>query len=523
MASAKSGSSARIKDSGSQGSVGVSDKPLGFLDETLRNGQQSLWATRMKTSSMLPIAPVMNEAGFAEVCAMAGVSFETSAMYLYEDPWQRMRLLHQLMPQTRLDGLVRARNLWGWKSQPYDVQELFLKTLLRNGMDSIKVFDGLNDYRNLEWLVAKAKNLGFKVKGLVGFALTPAHTYEYLARKAKELIDLKVDALVFTDSAGLMYPERCRTTVRAIREVIGDTEMHFHSHTITGLANDCYREAIRGGVDVVWTAARPLAYGKAVPWTLDILRMAEELGRKTSLSEDKIREIDDWFYWVAYQEGKPIPEEVQYDPAFYQQYAGHQIPGGMFSNMVKQLQDLKIEHRLSEVLEETARVRAELGHPHMVTPFSQFVGVQAVLNVMEGKRYVKVPEEVRLYARGYYGQPIHPLDPNVKDQLIAGMPLLDSLEGLDEPILPKIRAEHGPFESDEDLLLFLFLNPNAYNNFRKFKEPITWNPVRSPLVILINELSKQDEISSFHFSRGGLKLDLSAGNDDSKKVGMSES
>ncbi len=491
----------------------ASKKPLRFLDETLRNGQQSLWATRMKTKSMLPIAPVMNEAGFDEICAMAGVSFETSAMYLYEDPWERMRLLHQQMPQTQIDGLVRARNLWGWKSQPYDVQELFLKTLLRNGMHSIKVFDGLNDYRNLEWLVKTAKNLGFKVKGLVGFALTPAHTDDYLAKKAMELMDLNVDALVFTDSAGLMYPERCKSAVTAIREVIGQTEMHFHSHTITGLANECYREAIRAGVDVVWTAARPLAYGKAVPWTMDVLRMAQEEGRDTALDEDKIREIDDWFYWVAHEEGRPIPEEVRFDPVFYQQYAGHQIPGGMFSNMVKQLQDLGIEHRLSEVLEETARVRAELGHPHMVTPFSQFVGVQAVLNVMEGKRYSKVPQEVRLYARGYYGLPIHPLDPNIQDQLIAGEPLLDSLEGLDEPTLPRIRAEHGPFESDEDLLLFLFLNPNAYNNFRKFREPIKWNPNRSPLVSLLRELAKEPDLASVQFSRGSLKLKLSTAKD----------
>ncbi len=484
-------------------------KPLRFLDETLRNGQQSLWATRMKTRSMLPIAPVIDEAGFDEVCAMAGVSFETSAMYLYEDPWERMRLLHQQMPHTQLDGLVRARNLWGWKSQPYDVQELFLKTLLRNGMHSIKVFDGLNDYRNLAWLVQRAKSLGFKVKGLVGFALTPAHTDEYLAGKAQELMDLKVDALVFTDSAGLMYPERCRTAVTAIREVIGETEMHFHSHTITGLANDCYREAIRCGVDVVWTASRALAYGKAVPWTADVMRMAHEEGRPIFLDQQKVEEIDDWFYWVAHEEGKPIPEEVRFDPAFYQQYAGHQIPGGMFSNLVKQLQDLGLEHRLSEVLEETARVRAELGHPHMVTPFSQFVGVQAVLNVMEGKRYSKVPEEVRLYARGYYGLPIHPLDPNVQDMLVNGEPLLDSLEGLDEPSLPKIRAEHGPFESDEDLLLFLFLNPAAYSNFRKYRTPITWNPNRSPLISLIKELSKQPSLKSVQYSRGSMKISLS--------------
>lgn len=486
-------------------------KKLRFLDETLRNGQQSLWATRMRTESMLPIAPVMDEAGFDEVCVMAGVSFETAAMYLLEDPWERMRLLRQHMPKTRLDVLVRARNLWGWKGQPYDVQELFLRTLLRNGVDSIKVFDGLNDLRNMEWLVKKAKKLGFKVKGLLGYNDTPAHTDEYLARKAGEFVRLGVDALILSDSAGVMFPRRVRSALAAIRAAIGDLEMHFHAHAITGLTRDCCREAIRAGVDVIWTAARPLAWGTSVPSTLDILRLAREEGRETDLDERRLREIDDWFYWVAHEEGKPTPDEVRFDPAFYQQYAGHQIPGGMISNLVKQLQDLGLQHRLQEVLEEASRVRSELGYPHMSTPFSQFVGVQAVLNVMEGRRYATVPESVRLYARGYFGRPIHPLDPNVLDMLVGDAPLLDSLEGMEEPALPGIRAEYGPFDSDEDLLLSLFLNPAAYNNFKQNKKSITWNPRRCPLAALVKELKNRGDLARVELERGPLKLTFARG------------
>ena len=484
-------------------------KKLRLLDETLRNGQQSLWATRMRTKSMLPIAPVMDQAGFDTICLMAGVSFETTAMYLFEDPWERMRLLRRHMPKTRLDALVRARNLWGWQGQPYDVQTLFLETLARNGVDSFKVFDGLNDLRNMQWLIKEGKRLGFKVKGLVGYNDSPAHSDAYLAGKAKEFANLGVDAFILSDSAGVMFPERVRTALAAIRRAIGELELHFHSHTITGLTNEGYREAIRLGVDVLWTAARPLAYGTSIPSTLDIVRMAREEGREVDVDEKLLEEIDDWFYWVAHEERREIAEEVRFDPAFYQRYVGHQIPGGMISNLVKQLADLGLEHRLPEVLEEASRVRAELGYPHMSTPFSQFVGVQAVLNVTEGKRYAKVPEALRLYARGSFGKPIHPLDPNVLDILVAGAPPIDSLEGLDEPALPRIRAQHGPFESDEDLLLFLFLNPAAYNNFKRNKQPITWNPRRCPVTALVKALANRADLASVEVERGPLKLVLS--------------
>jgi len=484
-------------------------KKIKILDETLRNAQQSLWATRMRTKSMLPIAPVMDEAGFDTICVAAGVSFEIAAMYLYEDPWERMRLLRNQAPKTRFDVLVRARNLWGWKAQPYDVQTLFLKTLLRNGVDSFKVFDGLNDLGNMKWLIQEGKRLGFKVKGFVGFNESPAHTDEYLAGKAKEFKDHGVHALVLSDSPGVMLPERVRSSLTAIRKAIGKLEMHFHCHTTTSVGREACREAIRADADVIWTASRPLAWGTSVPSTLEVLQIAREEGCDFDVDEERIREIDDWFYWVAHEEGKPIPEEGRFDPAFHQRYAGHQVPGGMISNLVKQLQDLKMEHLLPAVLEEATRVRGELGYPHMSTPFSQFVGVQAVMNVTSGKRYSNVPEALRLYGRGAFGKPIHPIDPNVLDILVGDKPTIDPLEGLDEPALPRIRAEHGPFESDEDLLLFLFLNPVAYTNFKKYRSPITWNPRRSPVTALVSELAKRTDLASVELERGPLKLSMS--------------
>ncbi|WP_346900552.1 hypothetical protein [uncultured Roseibium sp.] len=484
-------------------------KRLGILDETLRNAQQSLWATRMRTESMLPIASVMDEARFDTICVAAGVSFETAAMYLYEDPWERMRLLRREAPRTGFDVLVRARNLWGWRAQPYDVQTLFLEVLQRNGVTSFKLFDGLNDLRNMDHLLAEGLRLGFEVKGFVGFNESPAHTDAYLAGKAKEFADRGVNALVLSDSAGVMLPERARSSLQAVRAAIGDLELHFHCHTATGLGRDSCREAIRAGVDVLWTASRPLAWGAALPATLDIIEMAREEGRTVDVDEDRVREIDDWFYWVAHQEGKEVPEERPFDPAYHQRYVGHQIPGGMISNLVKQLHDRDMGHLLPQVLEEARRVREELGYPHMSTPFSQFVGVQSLMNVMQGERYASPPEALQLYARGAFGEPIAPLDPDVKDRLVGDAPPIDPLEGLDEPVLPKIRAEHGPFESDEDLLLFLFLHPAAYRDFKANRKPIVRKPRLHPVAALTSELMKRDDITSLEIERGALRLSLS--------------
>lgn len=485
-------------------------KKLRFLDETICQGQQNLWATRMKTESMLPIAPVMDDAGFYQICIMAPVSFESAAVYLHENPWDRLRLLRKLMPKTQLDFLVRGRNVVGWKRQPNDVVELFFKTLRKIGINSVKIFDGLNDYTNVEYHIKVAKELGFWVKVPLSYCVSPAHTDQYMADKARELVGLGVDSIVQSDPAGLLTPERVRTLIPAVRQAIGqEVELQFTTHDTTGLGNECTREAIRQDVDVVWTCSRPLAYKSSLPAPLDIMRIAQEEGRETELNEHCIREIDDWFRWVAYKEKRPIHERVKYDPQFHAQYAAHSIPGGMISNLESQLRNLGLEHRLQEVLEEAGRVRAELGYPVMVTPFSQFVGVQATLNVIEGERYKTVPDDIRLYGRGFYGKPIVPLDPNVLDRLVGDDPLIDPLEGMDEPILPRVRAEHGPFASDEELLMFLFLNPAMLADFNKNKKPITWDTVRSPLSTLIKEVAKRKDLSMVKVERGSLKLTFS--------------
>lgn len=488
-------------------------RKIRLLDETLRNAQQSLWATRMRSESMIPIADVIGRAGFDMVCVAAGVTFETAAMYLHEDPWERMRLLHRQMPDMPLDVLIRARNLWGWKAQPFDVQTLFLETLMRNGVTSFKVFDSLDDMRNVDHLISEGRRLGFHVKGFVGFNESPAHTDDYLVGKARQLVERGVHAFVLSDSPGVMRPDRAYSALAAIRSAIGDgMDLHFHCHTTSGLGRAACRQAIRAGVDVIWTAARPLAWGSALPAARDMVEMAREEGCEIDMDEDALARIDDWFTWIAYKEGKPIPEEKPFDPACYQSYVGHQIPGGMISNLVQQLRDRGLEDRLPEVLEEAGRIRAELGYPHMSTPYSQFVGVQAVMNVIQGERYANPPEALRLYARGAFGAPIAEMDANVRDRLSEGLPVIDPLDGLDEPILPRIRAEYGPFSSDEDLLLFLFLHPAAYRDFKANRKPISVRPRPHPAACLAEELLSRKSIASAEITNGAdLSLSVSNG------------
>jgi len=484
-------------------------KPLRVLDESLRMGQQALWATRMKTKWMLPIAPVMDRAGFYQVAAMAPVSFETAAMYLYENPWERLRLLRRHMPHTSFDFLVRSRNVVGWDLKSNDVVELFLQTLYATGIHGIKVFDGLNDYRNVAFHLQKGKELGFHVKGLLTFTVSPVHTDEYFVGKARELEALGVDAVIIADPCGAMLPDRARTLIGRVRAELPAMELHFSTHPNSGVSTPCYREAIRQGIDVLWGACTPLANGHSFPPHATIVQLAAEEGRAIELDERCLREMDDWFYWAAYQEHRPIGKPAEFDPVAYERTIAHQIPGGMMSNLESQLAGLGMAHRMPEVLEEAARVREELGYPVMVTPFSQFVGVQATLNVVTGDRYSSVPREMVLYCRGHYGQSPGPIDPNVLDRVVGDLPPIDPTAHYHDNTIEKARAARGDL-TDEELLTTLFLSPAALETFTKNRKPIEWDAgARAPLLALIEQLCRRPKLRGVEVRYADVSLTLS--------------
>jgi oxaloacetate decarboxylase alpha subunit len=485
-------------------------KKIAFNDDTVRDAPQSLWANRMTTASMLPAAPMMDKIGFRSINIMSAAAFESCIVYLYEDPWERMHLLRKLMPTTEIAVLIRGRNLFGWQRYPNDVVELFFRCLQKIGIQRVRIFDGLNDIGNIAWLFRIAREIGFCVTGGLSFAESPVHTDEYYAAKAREMVSSAVDCVSLNDASGLLTPERTRSLVNAVRQAIGEEmEIDFKSHCGTGLGSDCTLEAMRCGVDSINTASLPLAYGNSIPSTVEMVYQARQMGLEVELNDQLISEIDDYFFWVAYQEKKPVGRRVRFDPVAYKKYADHQIPGGMMSHLVSQLKDLGLEHRLPEALEEAGRVRQELGYPVMVTPFSQLVGVQAIFNVIEGERYRTVPYELKLYARGGYGQLAAPIDSNVLDRILAGgdSEPIDPTENFLEPLVSKVRAEHGPFDSDEELLLALFNSRETLEKFyknRKRMDPT--QVVRTPLAALVRELAKRDDLSEITIQKGSLKI-----------------
>ena len=484
-------------------------RTIRFNEETLRDGQQSLWANRMPTGPMLPIAPDMDRAGFGSINIMSGSAFEACILYLNEDPWERLRLLARLMPKTDLQILIRGRSAFGWRRFPNDAIELLIQCLQKCGIQGLAIFDGLNDLNNIKWHFQAAKKIGLQVHPALVFALSPVHSDAYYAAKARECAQLGVHSVSLADASGLLTPERVRTLIPAIRRAIGNLDFSFVSHCGTGLGTVCYQEAMKLGVDILSTASIPLSQGNSIPSTWETLLAARENGLEGQLDDSLVRKIDDYFCWVAYQEKKPVGQRVAFNPVQYQKYAAHQIPGGMMSHLVSQLKNLGLEHRVPEVLEEAGRVRQEIGYPVMVTPFSQIVGVQAVFNVIQKERYRTIPSDLCLYARGYYGEAATPIDPDIKDRILQGEDPtpIDPAENYFEPVVGRARKEAGASLSDEELLLTLFFSRPTLEKFHKSKRAVEMPMVKHPLGALIQELGKRTHLRKFYFQKGPLILE----------------
>lgn len=485
---------------------------VGITDETLRDGPQSLWATRMRTKWMLGATEWINRARFRKVCVTSGAAFETAVRFLRDDPWERLELLNRYMPDASIEILIRSRNLFGWALYPDEVVELLFRCLHGVGAQWVKVFDGLNDFRNITPHFRIARELGLKSSGLLTFSLSPAHTDDYFAGKVRELIGLDVDSIIFADASGLLTAERTRSVFAAMQVAnAGRVPIEFYAHDCMGLARGAYREALAAGVDTLTTAAEPLANGESVPSTLDMVAIAADMGIDLGVDQDALNCLDDYFHWVAYEEGRPVMPPVKFDAVAYEFFAGHQIPGGMMSNFRDQLTEIGLIHRIDEVLEEAARVRAEIGYPVMVTPFSQFVGVQATLNVIEEERYKTIPNELALYVRGFYGEPPAPIDGNLRDRVMASEPAerTGATAELKAGLVEEFRRQNGPFASDRDLLLQLFYGRTHVEALAREKSVTDGRPsLDAPLTTLIKGLAKNRGLKTFKLEKGSLKLDL---------------
>ncbi|OPY65933.1 MAG: 2-oxoglutarate carboxylase large subunit [Syntrophorhabdus sp. PtaU1.Bin050] len=426
-----------------------------FIDVTVRDGNQSLWGgTGLTTAQMLEMAPLLDRVGFKAIETITGILFKLAVTHHKENPWDKIRSIRRAVTKTPLRYGGTFRRFIGFKRMPDSVTALVAKTAASCGLRSTWIVDGMLDVAFLHKAAGWAKQGGFEeVVVALPYTISPVHTDEFYAEKARKIAECPdVDALYVKDQGGLFTPERVQTLVPQVLKNSLGKPVEIHVHCNTGLGPLCLLEAVKQGIRTVQTAIPPLANGTSHPSVFNILRNLRYMGYSTGLDEEALERIATILRDIAKKEGRPEGVIPEYDYFYYK----HQVPGGMMSTLRRQLSEVRKESLMDKVLEEVVQVRQELGYPIMVTPFSQFVGVQAAYNIISGKRYSVIPDGVIEYAAGWYGQPIAPIDPNVLDK-IAHAPKAKTIFGKELPQLSikELREQLGigPTVSDEEFLL----------------------------------------------------------------------
>jgi pyruvate/oxaloacetate carboxyltransferase/biotin carboxyl carrier protein len=432
---------------------------IDFIDQTIRDAQQSLWGYTMRTEHMTPIAEMMDKVGYRDIAIVGSQAFTIQVRNLNEDPWERIRVLSGLITRTPLRGSYQTGSLSSFDlSTPRDIIALWIKRSIANGIKSFWICDYQDNMERFRYFAELAKAEGAEVVPSLMYTSSPVHDSEHWAEKTRMIAEVKdcVDRIMIEDASGVITPEDTRKLVSVVIKNCDGLPIEFHSHCNAGLAPLCYLEAIKAGVKTVHTAVLPLANGTSLPATETILRNARRLGFSSDLDEDALANVSAHFRKIAEKEGMPIGAPMEYDLFHYQ----HQVPGGMMSNLTRQLREVGMIGRLNEMLEEVVLVRKDFGYPVMATPYSQIVGAQAMENVILGERYKQMTDEAIKYVLGYYGEPVVPVDQNVKDRVMSLPRTKEFLNWTPEGYLKsveEIRKEIGPDLSDDDLLLKILI------------------------------------------------------------------
>jgi pyruvate/oxaloacetate carboxyltransferase/biotin carboxyl carrier protein len=435
------------------------DEKIYFVDQTLRDAQQSLWGFTMRTDHMAPIAELMDKVGYRAIATVGSQAFTVQVRNLNEDPWERIRILSKRITETPLRGSYQIGSLSSFDlSTPRDIITLWIKRSVANGIKSFWICDYQYEMEKFAYFARIAKAEGAEIVPALMYTSSPVHTKEHWARKTRLLLEAKewIDRIMIEDASGVITPEQTRELVFTVQKNCEGLPLEFHSHCNSGLAPLCYLEAIKSGVTTVHTAVEPLANGTSLPCTETILRNARRLGYSSDLNEEALAAVSTHFRKIAEKEGLPIGVPLEYDLFHFE----HQVPGGMMTNLTRQLREVGMEHRLNEILEEIVLVRKEFGYPVMATPYSQIVGAQAIENVISGERYKQITDEAVKYALGYYGEPIVPIDPKVTDRIMRS-PRIKQFEhwrpeGYDKSV-EEMRRGIDPDLSDDDLLLKILI------------------------------------------------------------------
>jgi pyruvate/oxaloacetate carboxyltransferase/biotin carboxyl carrier protein len=444
-----------------------------FVDQTARDGQQSLWGNMMRTDMILSIAETMDRVGYRNIATIGSQAFKVQVRNLGENPWERIRQMSKLIRKTPIRGSYQIGSLSSFDlSTPKEVIELWIRRSVANGIRSFWICDYQEENEKFVHFAKIAKAEGAEVVTSLMYSVSPVHTQEYWIRKTRSIAEAKefVDRIMIEDASGVMNPRDTREFVKTVQRHCEGIPLEFHGHSNSGLAAQCYLEAIQEGVTTVHTAVAPLANGSSVPSTETILKNIRHLGFSTDLNEDALHTVSEHFRQIAQREGLPIGVPLEYDLFHFE----HQVPGGMISNLSRQLREVGMEDRMPEILNEVVRVRKDLGYPVMATPFSQIVGIQAMENILSGKRYERIPDEVVKYILGLYGKLNGPVDAKVMKR-IEQLPRTEALrdwkpKGYDDSI-EKIRSEMGPDLDDDDLLLTILIP--GYNKETLSKKAVT--------------------------------------------------
>ena len=451
---------------------------VSITDTTLRDAHQSLIATRMRTRDMLDILHDLDDVGFFSLEVWGGATFDSCIRFLNEDPWERLREIRKEVKNTRLQMLLRGQNLVGYRHYADDVAREFIRLSVKNGMDIFRVFDALNDLRNMRLSIEAVKDCGAHAQGTICYTTSPVHTIKRFVDMAVELEKMGCDSLCIKDMAGLISPEDAAELVSSIKKVV-KIPLDLHSHCTSGMAPISYYAAAKAGVDVFDTAFSPFGWGTSQPPTESMAAALKGTPYDTGLDLEKLNSLGERFAEISRKYHTLFTEEVT-RPSIA--VLLHQVPGGMISNLVSQLRDQKALARLPEVLAEVPRVRADLGYPPLVTPTSQVVGTQAVLNVLMGERYKQVTKETKNYLLGYYGAVTGEINPEVSRAIIGDEePISGRPADLLSPEMPKAREEAeklGIVKQEEDVMTYALYPEIAVKFLRgELKEEVIASPV----------------------------------------------
>jgi oxaloacetate decarboxylase alpha subunit len=476
-----------------------------FVDTTIRDGHQSLWAENMTTGMMLPVAEAMDRAGFDAIELISSSHLKKCVRELKEDPWARVKLVSQRITRTPLR--LNAGRFSAFDITPRSMYRLFMERMAANGIREARISEEWNELEGWTWKCDVARDVGINPVPNIIYSVSPKHTDEYFAERTRQAASLRVNRLCLKDPGGLLTPERVQTLVPIMFANAKGVPLELHTHCTTGLGPLCCLEAVKLGIRIVNTALPPLADGSSNPSLFNVAKNLRALGYKTLINEEILKPVSEHFTYIAKRQGFPIGEPVEYDYSQYQ----HQVPGGMISNLRFQLRKVGMENKIDQALEETMRVRAELGYPIMVTPLSQFVGSQAAINVIVGERYKEVTDQIIQYALGYWGKEgAELMAPEVKATILDRPRAREWADWQpSEPTVAELRKKmNAENVSDEEFLLRWNLDVEEIEAMRAAGAPKEYLTARQPLVNLLDALAKRSDYRQIVIQKGDMKVSL---------------